>query len=55
MEVQLLHRPEPTDPKARRAVEWADVGFYIFRLAFFGVLLIMAAAMYGPAILTELR
>jgi len=41
--VRPPHRPEPTDPLARRVVEWADVIFYVFWLAFSAVLLVAVA------------
>lgn len=34
------HRPEPSDPLARRVLEWADVIFYIFWLVLSAVLLV---------------
>lgn len=43
-------RPEPTDPRARRLVEWADVVYYIFWLAFSAVVAVLALALYGPSI-----
>ena len=48
----LPRKPEPTDPRARRVVEWADVIYYIFWLAFSAIAVVVAFALYGPAILT---
>jgi hypothetical protein len=47
----IPRRPEPTNPRARRVVEWADVIYYIFWLALSAVLVIVALAVYGPSIL----
>lgn len=45
-------RPEPTDPRARRVVEWADVVYYIFWLAFSAIVAVLALVVYGPTIVT---
>jgi hypothetical protein len=45
-------RPKPTDPRARRVVEWADVVYYIFWLVFSAVVAVLALALYGPSILS---
>jgi hypothetical protein len=47
----VLRRPEPTDPRARRVVEWADVVYYIFWLAFSAVVVVLALALYGSSLL----
>lgn len=44
-------RPEPTDPRARRVVEWADVLYYIFWLTLSAVVVVVALVSYGPSIL----
>lgn len=51
MELRLPRRPQPTDPKAKLAVEWAEVAFYIFCLALIAVVLALTIAMHGPTIL----
>jgi hypothetical protein len=48
----LPRKPEPTDPRARRVIEWADVIYYVFWLAFSAIAVVVAFALYGPAILT---
>lgn len=48
---RVPRRPEPTDPRARRVVEWADVVYYIFWLVFSAVAVVLALALYGPSIL----
>jgi hypothetical protein len=45
-------KPEPTDPRARRLVEWADVIYYIFWLAFSAIAAVLALVLYGPSIPT---
>lgn len=47
---RVPRRPEPTDPRARRVVEWADVVYYIFWLVFSVVVVVLALALYGPSI-----
>ena len=44
-------KPEPTDPLARRVVEWADVIYYIFWLVLSATVIVVGLAFYGPAIL----
>jgi hypothetical protein len=48
----LPRKPRPTDARARRVLEWADVIYYIFWLAFSAIVAVVAFALYGPAILT---
>jgi hypothetical protein len=48
----LPRKPQPTDARARRVLEWADVIYYIFWLAFSAIVAVVAFALYGPAILT---
>jgi hypothetical protein len=47
----LPPRPKPRDAKAQLVLEWADVGFYIFRLVLTAVVLVLVLVFYGPAIL----
>lgn len=47
----LPRRPEPRDAKAQLVLEWADVGFYIFRLVLTAVVLVLGVVSYGPTIL----
>jgi hypothetical protein len=49
---RVPRRPEPTDPRARRIVEWADVVYYVFWLVFSAVVVVLVLAFYGPSILT---
>jgi hypothetical protein len=49
------HRPEPRNPKARLVLEWAEVAFYIFWLAFTATALVLALASYGPTVTGLLR
>jgi len=51
----ILHRPTPESPRARRVVEWADVAFYIFLLAYTAVSLVVFAIESGPLILSALK
>jgi hypothetical protein len=50
VDLRLPRRPEPTDPLARRVLEWADVVFYIFRLTFSAVIVVLALVLYGPSV-----
>jgi hypothetical protein len=50
VKLRAPRRPEPTDPRARRVVEWADVVYYIFWLAFSAVAVVLALALYGPSL-----
>lgn len=43
-------RPDPIDPRARRVVEWADVVYYVFWLAFSAIVAVLALVLYGPSI-----
>lgn len=49
--VPLPRRPTPQDPKAKLVLDWADVIFYIFCLAFTAVSLVLGLAYYGPTVL----
>ncbi|HEV3483887.1 MAG TPA: hypothetical protein VG106_00665 [Vicinamibacterales bacterium] len=49
--LRIPRRPEPTDPRARRIVEWADVVYYIFWLAFSAVVVVLTLVLYGPSLL----
>jgi hypothetical protein len=49
--VRLPSRPEPTDPRARQVIEWAEVIYYIFWLAFSAVAVVRALELYAPALL----
>jgi hypothetical protein len=51
VELRLPRRPQPTNPKAKLAVEWADVCFYIFCLALIAVVLVLTVVTYGPTML----
>jgi len=55
VELRLPGRPQPTNPKAKLALEWADVGFYIFCQALLAVVLVLAVVAHGPTILGSLR
>lgn len=44
-------RPEPKGKWARQVVEWADVVYYVFWLAFSAAIAVAAVLHYGPAVL----
>ncbi len=44
-------RPQPTDPRARRLMEWAEVAYYIFWLAFSAAVAVRAFELYGSSFL----
>jgi hypothetical protein len=48
---RLPRRPQPTDPRARQVVEWAEVIYYIFWLAFSALVVVRAFELYGVALL----
>lgn len=47
---RVPRKPEPTDPHARRVVEWAEVIYYIFWLALSAVVAVLTLAIYGPSL-----
>jgi hypothetical protein len=51
MKAPSPRRPDPTDPRARRILEWADVAYYIFWLVFSAVASVLALVRYGPSFL----
>jgi len=55
MELPTPRRPQPTNPRAKLALEWADVSFYIFWLVLIAVALVLALVTYGPTLLGALR
>jgi hypothetical protein len=47
---RLPRRPEPSDPRAKRIVEWADVIYYIFWLLLSAIVVVIALLTYGASI-----
>jgi hypothetical protein len=48
-------RPEPTDPRAKLVLEWAEVVFYILGQALTATVLVVALIEYGPSALSLLK
>lgn len=50
--VRLIpRRPEPTDPRARRVVEWAEVIYYVFVLSMAEITIALGVVLHAPALL----